>query len=84
MTAIARTPTRPATGPDAAMPGEGTTEWRTALVELLVLAEHGDETAAGRLRTWASAEPAAGAVWSRIAEDVQSVRAGEAHHRGAA
>ena len=51
-----------------------TAGWREALVELLVLAEHGDVIAARRLRTWLSADPVASAVSSRIARDLTSLR----------
>lgn len=49
--------------------------WRDALVELLVLAEHGDASAASRLRGWLSVDPAAEAACARILRDVRTMRA---------
>ncbi|MDD7939627.1 hypothetical protein PHK61_14480 [Actinomycetospora lutea] len=48
--------------------------WRDALVDLLVLAEHGDAAAAGRLRGWTSVDPTAQAVVARMRRDIGSLR----------
>lgn len=47
---------------------------RDALVELLVLAEHGDTVAASSLQGWVEADPDAAAAFTTIRRDVDAVR----------
>ena len=51
------------------------TRWRDALVDLLVLAEHGDLDAAASLRGWLSVDPGAASASDAIRRVVDSVRA---------
>ncbi|GAA4880849.1 hypothetical protein [Actinomycetospora straminea] len=48
--------------------------WRDALVELLVLAEHGDLAAARSLQGWLSVDPSAASACSTIRRAVAAVR----------
>ena len=48
--------------------------WRDALVELLVLAEHGDLAAETSLRGWLSVDPSAAAASAAIRCAVDAVR----------
>jgi hypothetical protein len=48
--------------------------WHGELVELMVLAEHGDVPAGRRLRVWLSADAAARATFARISHDVEVIR----------
>jgi hypothetical protein len=50
--------------------------WSEELVELLVLAEHGDEAAATRLSGWRAVDAVAETVSAAIARDVEAVRTG--------
>ncbi|GAA4783383.1 hypothetical protein GCM10023200_16030 [Actinomycetospora chlora] len=49
--------------------------WRDALVDLLVLAEHGDLDAAASLRGWLSVDPTAASATEAIRRVVDAVRA---------
>jgi hypothetical protein len=49
---------------------------REALVQLIVLTDHGDEVAARQLREWVAVDPTAEAMWMTIVRDVDAVRAG--------
>jgi hypothetical protein len=49
--------------------------WRDALVELLVLAEHGDVVAATSLRGWLAADSSVAAASTTIRQVVDAVRA---------
>jgi hypothetical protein len=51
----------------------GSTRWREELVELLVLAEHGDSTAAARLRDWEANDSARRAVSQQHRQRYRSV-----------
>ncbi|HEY2191334.1 MAG TPA: hypothetical protein VGH76_03380 [Actinomycetospora sp.] len=54
---------------------ERATIWRDELVELVVLAEHGDDAAGRRLADWLAADTTVQAVFTAIARDVTAVRA---------
>lgn len=54
---------------------DGSTDRREVLVELMVLAEHGDSAAAAQLRDWVASDSATRAVYNSIARDVEALRA---------
>jgi hypothetical protein len=55
---------------------EAASSWRDRLVDLVVLAEHGDEGAARVLRSWLRDDVTVQAAYQRIAGDVEAVRTG--------
>jgi hypothetical protein len=44
----------------------GDARWRDELVELHVLAQHGDTTAAARARQWCAQDPIARQTWEEV------------------
>lgn len=48
--------------------------WRDRLVELHVLAEHGDTDAAGEARTWIASDARAHRAWHEIEDTCQRLR----------
>ena len=49
-------------------------EWRDRLVELHVLAEHGDGSAADDAARWLDRDPAARAAWETVTRTCEEVR----------
>lgn len=54
---------------------ERASPWRDELVDLVVLAEHGDDAAGRRLTEWLAADTTVQAVFTAIARDVAAIRA---------
>ncbi len=52
----------------------GDQDWRDTLVELHVLAEHGDEAAADAAARWLERDPAARSAWDEVQRDCDRVR----------
>lgn len=52
-----------------------TLDWRDALVELHVLAEHGDTAAAQEAGSWLTRDAHARAVWETVDDACRAVRA---------
>ena len=73
---VAPSQTRPVPAPitetSAAAPDVA---WRDRLVELQVLAEHGDSDAAAIAARWLAADPAARHAWSEVERICQHLRA---------
>jgi hypothetical protein len=89
MTIATSTSTRDPDRPEAASSGsewardsagilrlETASTWRDRLVDLVVLAEHGDEGAARVLRSWLRDDVTVQAAYQTIADDVEAVRMG--------
>ena len=49
-------------------------DWRDALVELHILAEHGDTDAATRAARWLARDPAARHAWDAVQQTCDTVR----------
>ena len=65
---------RPAHPTGAAVEAEPA--WRDRLVELHVLAEHGDADAAAVAARWLATDPTAEHVWSRVERTCRELRTG--------
>ena len=54
-------------------------EWRDRLVELHVLAEHGDGAAAAAAARWLDDDPAARSAWQTVAHACDAIRRADEH-----
>jgi hypothetical protein len=54
-------------------------DWRDALVELHILAEHGDPDAATRAARWLARDPAARHAWDAVQQTCDTVRGRTGH-----
>ena len=54
-------------------------DWRDALVELHILAEHGDTDAATRAARWLARDPAARHAWDAVQQTCDTVRGRTGH-----
>jgi hypothetical protein len=54
-------------------------DWRDALVELHILAEHGDPDAATRAARWLARDPAARHAWDTVQQTCDTVRGRTGH-----
>lgn len=57
-----------------ATPVDPDTAWRDRLVELHVLAEHGDTAAAGEAQTWIASDERAHRAWHEIEDTCHRLR----------
>lgn len=55
-------------------PADPDAAWRDRLVELHVLAEHGDEAAAGEARAWIDSDERARRAWHEIESTCRELR----------
>ncbi len=55
-------------------PADPDTAWRNRLVELHVLAEHGDEAAAGEAKSWIDTDERARRAWNEIESTCRELR----------
>ncbi|RZT88673.1 hypothetical protein EV383_5617 [Pseudonocardia sediminis] len=60
--------------PNGATPADPDGAWRDRLVELHVLAEHGDEAAAAEARAWTDSDERAHRAWHEIESACRQVR----------
>ena len=67
--------TRPAPAPAGASTRTPDLAWRDRLVELHVLAEHGDTDAADTAARWLATDPAAYRVWTEVERTCRHLRA---------
>ncbi|MBW0106480.1 hypothetical protein [Pseudonocardia sp. KRD291] len=59
---------------DTAVPVDPDAAWRDRLVELHVLAEHGDEAAAGEAKAWIDSDERARRAWHEIESTCDQLR----------